>query len=216
MSFLTPTHLPLAARLGLGLAPFFAFVGGSQFLTRWRLRRALAEAPTERPLVELAAGTPVWVRGTILPQPTVPSLFRGRPAVLFRNRIGGVDETRGIDFHIEVKGERARVAVRDAILLDHPVRTDEPPACGVVFADLRGWGEARLRSNTLIDLPPLHHWSRRHESAVGPGDVVEVAGLLHHEVAPDAVAAFDRGVAVEPVIRRGPRTPLFVRKAQAP
>jgi hypothetical protein len=52
--------------------------------------------------------------------------------------------------------------------------------------------------------------SRRFEASVGPGDEVEVFGILHHEVDPDANDAFSRQVPVARVLRAG-ALPLVVR-----
>jgi len=128
-------------------------------------------------------------------------------------RIRPADETRGIDFLLELAGgQRMKVCVRGAILLDPPRRTRDPPACGPVSVEIMPDGSnlpSRLRSDRL-------RWPRRwpparYEASVGPGDLVEVCGLIHHEHSLDATGAFDRHIAVEPVLRAGVSTPLLVR-----
>jgi hypothetical protein len=53
---------------------------------------------------------------------------------------------------------------------------------------------------------------RAREFAVSPGDKVEVVGIIHHEVAPDGVAAPGRHTPMRHTLRAGPDSPLLVRK----
>ena len=126
------------------------------------------------------------VSGVIAAGPAVPTLFRGLPSVLSRSRVGGADETRGIDFSLVVDGGgQASVRARGAILLDRPRRTREPPACGAVCADSFGKGEPRLRS-ALLDGTSFWRLVRP-----GRGDLQEsghsVFGLALRQVDRDGV-----------------------------
>lgn len=162
--------------VGLGVATGF---GVRHLLTSLKLAgwRRHAQAPAQ--LHELADGTLVRVTGSIVPQATVATLFRGRPAVLFRNQLGEVDETRGIDFQVQLDdGTRLTVDVRAALLLEPPSLVRTPPACGPVSVLAPRKEPARLHSD-LLSPPSL--WSRlhrRHESSVQPGDLVEIIGYL--------------------------------------
>jgi hypothetical protein len=155
------------------------------------------------------------VRGRVVDQPTVTTLFRGEAAVLFRSRLGGVDETRGLDFLIELEdGQRARVSVRGSVLLDRPRRTRQAPVCGSVSVDqLASGGTPRLQ---LDPDPPPSSWDRAFpprlfESAVCPGDEVEVIGVLHHEPGTDGHSAPGRQPPMRHVLRSSPSLPLCVR-----
>jgi hypothetical protein len=185
---LTGGRLPLGLAILLGMAPFALFASLLRAFPHWRVRRALAPARTEEPLAELPSGAPVWLRGVITAQPTVSTPSLETEAVLFRHWTDDADETRGIDFHIALESGFARVCVQGAVLLDPPHRARQP-----AFVD---------------------EWWRCFEAAVGPGDEIEVSGVLHHEEAPDAATPFDRHVAIEAVIRSAPGRPLLVRRAR--
>jgi hypothetical protein len=210
---LLDVRLGLPLTMLLGATSGLALHGLARALTARRLRQHLAGAGG------LEAATPgrlVRLRGVIAPQPTVPTLFRGTPAVLFRSRIGAADETRGLDFVLEVAGHRVRVGARRAMLLDEPRRTRQPPACGPVYCDPFAEGGRGPRiCSTLFTTPPawlgLLSSSRRYEASVGPGDEVEVVGVLHHEVDPDGGELFGRDVPIARVLRAGGQTPLLVR-----
>src|SRR5437762_9831859 len=149
-------------------------------------------------------------------QAAVPTLFRGLPAVLFRNCIGNADEVRGIDFELDLDGgQQARVCVRGALLVDRPTRAQQAPACGPVYAEPCAEGfKARLRSALLVEPSPVFRaFGSRHESSVGPGDRIEVAGVLHHEPAPEAAEPFTRRIPIALVLRAGAGQPLLVRRA---
>ena len=197
-----------------------AFIAGTRRLIRDGLRRRLARAVRPGCLAEIEPGRLVRLTGVIAPQPTVPTLFRGIPAVLFRNRLGGADETRGIDFLLDVDGGgQATICVRQALFLDRPTRTREPPACGPVGIEAFGEGRRhRLRSVLVIEPSLFLRLSRpaRHESAVAPGDRIEVFGFLHQEAAPDTAGAFDRHVPVRFAVRAGAQLPLVVRRIARP
>jgi hypothetical protein len=203
-------HWPFAFLFAL--APLAVAAGASTF-PRARVKRQLERAGRVASLADVPDGTLVRVCGTIPPQPTVPTLFRGVPAVLFRNRMGLADETRGLDFLLGLDdGGQAKVAVRGGFLLERPRRTREPPACGPVSADLEGGGYV-LRSDLLRDPPLFSYLVARYESSVGPGDRVEVCGVVHHVLAPELRSL--REVPTRPVLGAGEETPLLVRRPVA-
>jgi hypothetical protein len=215
--FVFNVHLGLPGSMLLGVGSFLSLFGVARVITRQALRHQLNRAITGD-VQNLPPGRLVRLRGVITAQATVPTLFRGVPAVLFRNRIGAADETRGVDFALDVAGQQIRIGARRSLLLDEPSRVREPPACGPVYCD--PWANPKLRDrsarlcSSLFTTPP--GWfkilpSRRFESSVGPGDEVEVFGILHHEVDPDAGDAFSREVPVGRALRAGARLPLIVR-----
>ena len=159
-----------------------------------------------------AAGrTVVRVTGTIGSQATVPTLFRGVPAVLFRNRLADAEETRGQDFLLDLdQGEQAKVAARRAFLLDPPTRTDEPPACGPVCA-YRVDRRFELRSD-MFERSWFRSRYRRYESSVGPGDRVEVCGIVEHVLDPTMESPSQRQPPMRPVLMANEKTPLLVRQ----
>jgi hypothetical protein len=194
----------------LFLAPLPLAFGATK-LPRVRAKRQLELAGRVASLADVPDGALVRVTGTILPQATVPTLFRGVPAVLFRNRMEGADETRGFDFFVGLdNGEQAKVAVRGSFLLDRPQRTREPPACGPVRAENVD-GAYVLRSEMLTFRSSLiAHRLPRYESSVGPGDRIEVCGVVRHVPAPELRSL--RGVPTRPVLGAGEETLLLVRR----
>jgi hypothetical protein len=208
-----PPVFPVVLAMGLALPG--ALFGAGRLLAHAAMARRLSEAAEITRLAGLPHGTVVRVAGRVAARATVPTLFRGVPAVLFRNQAGGADETRGIDFSLELAdGQRVEIAVRQALLLDRPRVTREPPACGPVSADLWDRDDVLRLGSDLLRRPSL--WSRvfgrtLRESSIGPGDRVEICGVLHHEAAPDAVSPFDRHVPVGFVLRASPGMPLLVR-----
>lgn len=200
-------HPQLSVLLVLG--PLAVAVGITKF-PRVRVKRQLERARQVFSLADVADGTLVRVSGTILPQPTVPTLFRGIPAVLFRNRMGAADETRGFDFFLGIDGgEQAKVAVRGGFLLETPTRTREPPACGPVSPDLEGSGYV-LRSGMLRRPLLVSRLFGRYESSVGPGDRIEVCGVVRHALAPELRSL--REVPTRPVLGASDDTLLLVRR----
>jgi hypothetical protein len=199
----------IALLVGLALSPWLA-------LRTWsarHLRRQLAAAACIGRPDDAPPGTLVRLTGVVVDQPTVPSLFLGRPSVLFRNRLGLADEVRGIDFVIECEGgERLRVSARDAVLMDPPVRTPWPPACGPVVASAFGSPFPHLRPAERGARLGRLSSRRAGESSVGPGDRVEVAGLLERGPAPDGSAVPGRGTPLASRLRAAPGGLLIVRK----
>jgi hypothetical protein len=199
----------LVGGLILGL-PLVGALASMAIVPRARLRRQFKRAVQADSLADVPRGTLVRVTGTIAAGATVPTLFRGVPAVLFRNRISSVDETRGQDFLLDLHhGEQAKVAARRSYLLDAPKRTDEPPACGPV-RPYRVENHYELRSDLFV-----HSWFRsregRYESSVGPGDRVEVCGIVEHVLDPTMENPSPRQPPMRPVLMGDEKTPLLVR-----
>jgi hypothetical protein len=206
---------PLIVAMMLGALIPLVSVGLFELAVRSALQRHLCRAARPVHLDDVAPGSLVCLTGVIPLQPSVPTLFRGVPAVLFRDCVDGADEMRGIDFDVDLDGgQQARVCVRRALLLDRPTRAPQPPACGPVHAQPapEAFG-ARLRSALLVEPSPLFRTSgARRESSVGPGDRVEVTGVLHRELAPDAADPFARVIPTCFVLRAGTARPLLVRR----
>jgi hypothetical protein len=200
-------HPPLNFLLLLGP---LALAAGATTFPRARVKRQLERAPQVGSLADVPDGAVVRVCGTIPSQPTVPTIFRGVPAVLFRNRMGLADETRGLDFFLALdNGENPKVAVRGGFLLEPPTRTREPPACGPVSPEIDDGGYI-LRSDMLRDPPLFSYLIARYESSVGLGDRVEVCGVVHHVLAPELRSL--REVPTRPVLGASEETLLLVRR----
>jgi hypothetical protein len=206
-------HPPVIMAALLGALVPLCLVFGLELAARQRTRRQFAQGTSATRLADVDPGSVVSLIGVIAARPAVPSLFRGVPAVLFRDCVHNADEVRGIDFELELEDGEAHVCVRRAFLVDRPTRTTQAPACGPVYAEpaAEGFG-ARLRSALLIERSPLFRTlGARYESSVGPGDRVEVSGVLHHELAPDDTAPFGRSVPARFVLRAPAGRPLLVR-----
>jgi hypothetical protein len=207
----------LAGALGLGFGPLVLFLALTKVWADARLRRQIARTPPSPTLADPAPGSLARVRGIILEQPTISSLFRGKPAVLSRNRVGAAEETRGIDFWLEdPTGQRIRVEVRDAFLLDRPTRLHDLPICDPVSCDWSSLAGPRLRPH-LPHARPLRHRllpPRLFESAVGPGDEIEVCGLVHRSAGPEGLAGPGRGTPLYWAIRGDQHRPLLVRRVR--
>jgi hypothetical protein len=189
-------------------------------ITRSRLDHLLKTA-TLSPTVPAAAsrrGKLVRFAGVVAEQPTVPSLFTGRPVVLATSDCAGVAETRGIDFDVQLSGgERVRVPARDAVLLGRGQRVRGQPSCGPLTVTVSG-GAARLHSALLSTdgwLAQLVGMTAR-ELTLGPGDAVEICGALDFEEDRETQRGFSRGPALRPVLRPWGGAPVIVRKQPAP
>ena len=205
--------LPTGALVGgvILAAPLLAVIAGIEIVPRLRLRRQFELAQRFASLDGAPSGSLVRVAGTIAPQATVPTLFRGVPAVLFRNRIANADETRGHDFLLDLDhGEQVKVAVRRSFLLEPPTRTREPPACGPV-SDHVVDGRQALQSDLLVR-HSVGSWKRRYESSVGPGDRVEICGIVEHVLDPALESRSPREAPIRPVLMADEKTPLLVRR----
>jgi hypothetical protein len=213
-----PHRVPVM--IGAGLVWGVAIGQTIRLVSRVLVRRHLGRALRPSRLTEVPPGTLVGVTGVIPEQPTISTMFRGRPAVLFRHALAGVRETRGIDFLLELpSGERVRVSARQAVLLDRPVMVPEPLACGPVSAY-----RLSLTGRAALEPPPaqgrrfgrfgrVRRFRQRQafEASVGPGSRVEVVGVVDQQADPDAASSFDRHIPVELVLRAPGDAPLYVR-----
>jgi hypothetical protein len=201
----------LLTTMAANLAPLATFLGGVRLATEVTLRR-LQRAPSPERLADCPSGTAVRVSGVVVSSATVPTLFRGAPAVLFCSKAGFAQQTQGIDFELDLdSGDHAWISVRRAMILDRPDRVLEPLACGPVLDH-----ENRLASAIFTARPSrlgrLLGSGRYYEAAVGPGDRIEIYGVLHHEPAPEALAPFARQMPTRAVIRAPRNRPLLVRR----
>jgi hypothetical protein len=191
-------------------------------LAERRLERLLAdERALARALATCRRGDVVKVRGRVRPGPTFESAGLRRASVLasYAGRVAyatgaltdGVEwpwfETRGIDFTLDLaSGETALVRVRDLYLMPHPPETRSlfwSAALRMLPSPLRRLGRSLGQgavNETILG-----------ETNLGPGDAVEVLGVLDHEVSSAADAA-GRGARLVPVLRAGTLTPLLVRR----
>lgn len=202
--------------LALGMSPLALFWAGLWMFGLPRLRLRLRRTPQVARLADARVGSFMRVAGVVAAQPCITSLFRGLPAVLFRNQAGGADEIRGVDFHLDLaSGERVTISVRGALLLDRPRRTRRPPACGRLSVETLPSGFARLRSEALS---PASFWSwaramGQRESAIAPGDQIEVCGVLDRQVDPAGDAPPGRQPPMRYLLRGDDEMPLLVRRA---
>ena len=188
-------------------------------ITRSRLEHRVKTTATSTAsaLDPARRGQLVCFTGTVAAQPTVPSLFTGRPVVLATSDCAGVAETRGIDFDVQLAGgEHVRVPARDAVLLGRGRRVRGQPSCGPLTVTVTG-GAARLQSALLSTdgwLARLWGLTAR-ELTLGPGDAVEICGALDFEEDPNMQRGFSRGPALRPVLRPWGGAPVIVRKQGA-
>jgi hypothetical protein len=204
----------LAAMLGLVASPMMAF----GLWTRLRARRERARAHSIGIPDGVPAGTHVHLRATVCEQPTVLTPAIGAGAVLFRNRLLTVDETRGIDFWVELAGgQKIKVSARQALFLNPPATPPVPAACGPVWLS-SGTTAPHRRVHLQPDPPtgaPL--WRRLlrptlRESALRPNDEVELWGILDREPAPEGEGGPGRGAPLRTVLRAGGSVHLYVKK----
>jgi hypothetical protein len=180
-----------------------------------RRERARARSIDRPDAVE--SGSHVTFRATVCEQPTVPTLGGGAGSVLFRNRLLGTDETRGIDFWVELPGgQHVKVSARDAILLDHPAAIENPPACGPVWLGVAARGE-RVYTRLQPEPPPAPpRWHRLlrpqlRESALLPGQSLQLWGILDREPAPDGERGPGRTTPLRTILRARKGVHLYLR-----
>jgi hypothetical protein len=213
-AFFLPIFLPLF------LSPLLV-----PMLVDRRLRRLADRVPLVRPLRGARPGDTIRVRGRIAPGPTFFTMAGRRPAVL-ATYVGQVEyvcgkladglpkgwwETRGLDFTIDLDtGESVKVAARTAYLMQFTgVFKDflalrnrvETPVLGRFSAPLPNGGEVTY---VISD-----------ETAVGPGDEVDVVGVLDQEVDPHASHG-RRQIPMSPVLRGARLAPVIVRPLGRP
>jgi hypothetical protein len=175
-------------------------------IARLKLSRRLAAAVHQRRLVHLT--------GVVAEQPTVPSLFTGRPVVLAVSDCAGVAETRGFDFDVRLgDGTSVRVPARDAILFGRRQRLRGRPRCGPITLTLSG-EEPRLCSGLLAGRGPLDRLLERfaHEVTLGPGDAVAIYGALDVEPDRSSEGGSGRDPVFRAVVRPADGLPVIVRK----
>lgn len=213
---------PLALKLGAAgalAAGAFGYYRRSTAARRRFLRRARElEARVGTPsLAQAPEGSVARVLGVIAAGPTIPSLFGGVPCVLSRNVVGAADEVRGLDFELQLEdGARVPVSVRDTYLLDRPQPLPGPPVCGPVSVDRQTIEDYRPRIISALH-SKARLWLRRpREASVGPGDQVEVIGVVHHEVAPSGQAGPGRQIPMRHRLASAPGAPLLVRRVPLP
>jgi hypothetical protein len=217
-------HVLLSLLLAQKLDPWWALLPIGVAASYWGVRAATTDRPIRRQLANAErfhpdsprqSGQVVRVEGVVAAQPTVPTLFAGKPAVLFRNCVDHADETRGIDFWLDVGGgHRVKVLVYDALLLERPRRFRGTPACGPVSSHTDDGNRQRVRSD-LCYPPRMWHRllePRLYESAICPGDRIDVTGVVHHQADPGGAAGPSRRVPLQAVIAGGPGLHVLVRK----
>jgi hypothetical protein len=208
---------PLAVALATIALPLVAGRQLAYWAGRLGLRR-MGRTPLVRHPGEAEPGALIRLRGVVVARPAVPSLFRGRPSVLFRNRVSVADETRGIDFELRLDcGDTVSVSTRAAVLLERPARITGEPACGPVAAVLDHIG-SYLRLDTdgraaLLGGRPGR--ARLYEASVGPGDRIEVCGHLDLAPSPHGEHRPGRGIPLGATLRAHEGIPLLVRALRA-
>lgn len=219
----------------------FSLVQGLSFVLR--TARALAQRRAfARPLtVALRPGCVVKVRGRIEASEPFSAALSGAPVVVARyldNRRTWPkrDETRAIDFALRPEGSDAqpiRISARDVALVDRPrgkfPYTESHP---------RGPQRTPLLLSPMMLLPEnmaaavgmtmgagLGLWigitanrarARCAEARVGPGDEVEVVGIVDEEVDVAGRPTLGRDLPMRTVIRAAPGMPLLVRLVRRP
>jgi hypothetical protein len=210
----------LGGPTGISFLAFLVVLRWSRPIADSLIRRSLAAHPPIRSLSGRRRGDPVRVRGRVRPGPCFSSAG-GQWAAVLACYTGTVErergprrgalarswaEVRGIDFVIDLEnGESAMVGVREAYLL-------APPGA---LSDMVSY---RTGDAVTAPLGRVVRWladeavteSVIAELVIGPGDEVEVFGVLDWEVSPLASGAPGRGVGLSPVVRGGPRVPLVV------
>ncbi len=190
-------------------------------LAEKRLRRLAARRPFTRSLAERCRGDVVKMRGRVregatfetagLRRPAVLACYAGTVTYVTGHITDGLErpwhETRGFDFAVDLpSGEALSVRVRGVYFLP------QPPETRPLF-----WGRnmqtlpSPLRRRASADRRGAMTEVIFGETSLGPGDDVEVVGVLDHEVSPEATAA-GRGARLHPVLRAGSLTPLLVRR----
>ena len=208
------TEVLLAVMVAIAGTPFALFEAWARVASRRERARAV---PLERPEA-VAPGTHVRFRATVCPQPTLTTAAGTTAAVLVRNQIPGLDETRGIDFWVETPGgQRVKVSARRAIFLNPARRGPRQPACGPVWfgsASRSDGVHSRIQPDPPTGTPLWRRLFRPHlrEVALRPGDKVDLWGVLEKEPAHDAEGGPGRGTPLRPVLRARGSIHLFVRK----
>jgi hypothetical protein len=222
--------------MALGGPPVFTCVGflvvmrGSRPIADALLRRTLERQPCRGELAGRPRGEAVRVRGRVRPGPCFASAGGRWPSVLAayagcaehpagratakrprrRRRTRPWAEIRGMDFLVDLPGgETVIIAARDAYLLA-PGALIDVASCrmqDVVTAPL-GRVVRKDGGHTVIE-------SVVAELVVGPGEELEIYGVLDWEVSPVAAGSPGRAGALSPVIRASAEIPLVVCPGRA-
>jgi hypothetical protein len=171
-------------------------------LTAWYLRTIAGLRLTVGSLRKRREGDLVRLRGKVAAGQSFTSAVSGQPAVLANYEVrardrkqsaSGFDEVRGIDFLVEIEeGETVRVTAEDAFLTASPAGSAHDPASLSPGLFLPGGTACR-------------------EVRIGPGDTVELIGILGREVDPTADRYNPRELPTQFVLRGTRRLPLLVR-----
>jgi hypothetical protein len=106
---------------------------------------------------QVQSGTHVHLRGTIIGQPAIASLVVGQVAVLYRNRVMGWNETRGIDFWVELDPERPGGTSSTAACANPPLVPATPSMFGA-FSTASRRRKAKAGAAVIRRCEP---WSKR-------------------------------------------------------
>jgi hypothetical protein len=233
---LAPLVLLDLVSMALGGPPVLVCVGflvalkGSRPIADALLRRSLERQPCREQLAGRARGEAVRVQGRVRPGPCFASAGGRWPSVLAayagsamhpagrnsaksggrrgrrRRRTRPWAEIRGMDFLVDLPGgETVVVSARDAYLLA-PNALIDVASCRMVDVVTAPLGRVVRKDaeGTVIE-------SVLAELVVGPGDEVEIYGVLDWEVNQAAAASPGRTGALAPVIRSSAQVPLVVR-----
>jgi hypothetical protein len=210
-SFWTPGAMGLVGGLTVAAAGLLRMVN-ERFL-----HKTMDRAPPVGSLKGLPAGRRASLRGTILSEGTFSSAYSRRPVVLVRY-VGSVvrhsgrvldgvgrpfQQLRGTgSFILQTDGgERVRIETRQSYLVAPLswIRTET--------------GDGASMSSATIETPRgLVTGMIHHEFGVGPGDRVDVLGVVDEEVDPAGVRSGPRGALTMPILRAGGLFPLLVRE----
>jgi hypothetical protein len=232
---LAPLVLLDLLSMALGGPPVLVCIGflvalrGSRPIADALLRRAMERLKCRDVLAGRARGEVVRVCGRVRPGPSFASAGGRWPSVLAayagcathpssrfvgkggrrfrrRRRTRPWAEFRGMDFLLDLPGgETAVVSARDAYLLA-PSALIDVASCRMVDVVTAPLGRVVRKDadGTVIE-------SVVAELVVGPGDEVQLYGVLDWEVNQAAAGSPGRAGALAPVIRAGAGVPLVVR-----
>jgi hypothetical protein len=208
---------------------FLVALRGSRPIADALLRRTMERQPYRDQLAGRARGEVVRVRGRVRPGPSFASAGGRWPSVLAayagsathpasrmvskggkrfrsRRRTRPWAEIRGMDFLVDLPGgETVVVSARDAYLLA-PGAVIDVVSCRIVDVVTAPLGRVVRKDadGTVIE-------SVLAELTVGPGEEVEIYGVLDWEVNQAAAGSPGRAGALAPVLRASDGVPLVVR-----
>lgn len=204
-----------AASVGvLGLAAALATPGLLRAARAWAAQLRLRFTPVTTRLDGVARGRPVRLRGVVESGAAFVSPGSGAQAVLaaYRGKVLGLApdlwlfarrriEIRGIDFVLSLgPSDRVHVQVLPSTDFLHGLGAG-------------GDEEGQLASRTVWTTPTTAVLCVvEAESAIGPGDEIEVLGTLDRVVDPHGERAGPRSAPMRTVVRGTPAAPLLVRR----